>query len=72
MRTEYGDLVVMMDVAAFMITMNFFAWSDTSEAARAFGVRTKPARMSTPSRTTSSCASRFATSGRRARRCPCG
>ena len=37
MRTEYGDLVVMMEVAAFMITMNFFAWSDTSDAGE--GVR---------------------------------
>ena len=62
----YGDLVVMIEVAAFMTTMNFLASADTSAAASAFGVSTKPARMSTLSRTTSSCASRLATSGRRA------
>ena len=53
----------MIEVAAFMITMNFFACIETSEAASAFGVSTKPARMSTLSRTTNSCASRLATSG---------
>ena len=53
----------MMAVAAFMMTMNFFACSDTSDAASAFGVSTNPAMMSTPSRTTSSCARRLATSG---------
>ena len=46
-----------------MITMNFFAEAETSAAASAFGVSTKPARISTPSRTTISCASRLATSG---------
>ena len=59
----YGDFVVMIEVAAFMTTMNFFASADTSAAARALGVRTKPASMSTWSRTISSCARRFATSG---------
>ena len=52
-----------IEVAAFMTTMNFLACSDTSAAAMALGVSTKPARMSTPSRVTSSCASRLATSG---------
>ena len=32
-----------IDVAAFMITMNFFAWAETSEAAIALGVSTNPA-----------------------------
>ena len=59
----YGDLVMMIEVAAFMTTMNFLAWEETSAAASAFGVSRKPASMSTPSRTTSSCASRLATSG---------
>ena len=59
----YGDLVVMIEVAAFMTTMNFLACAETSAAASAFGVSTKPARMSTLSRTTSSCARRLATSG---------
>ena len=55
--------MVMIEVAAFMITMNFLASAETSAAASALGVSTKPARMSTLSRTTSSCASRLATSG---------
>ena len=59
----YGDLVMMIEVAAFITTMNFLACADTSAAASAFGVSRKPASMSTPSRTTSSCASRLATSG---------
>jgi hypothetical protein len=54
---------MMMEVAAFITTMNFFASADTSATASAFGVSVKPARMSTRSRTTSSCARRFATSG---------
>src|SRR5262245_37158980 len=62
-RARYGDLVVMIEVAAFITTMSFFASADTSAAARAFGVRMKPARTSTWSRTTSSCARRLATSG---------
>ena len=53
----------MIEVAAFITTMNFFACADTSAAASAFGVSAKPARMSALSRTTSSCASRLATSG---------
>src|SRR5258706_295916 len=53
----------MIAVAAFMTTMNFFASADTSAAARALGVSTNPARTSTLSRTTSSCAWRLATSG---------
>ena len=59
----YGDLVITTEVAAFITTMNFFASADTSPAAIAFGVSTKPARMSTLSRTTSSCDRRLATSG---------
>ena len=71
-RTMYGDLVVMIEVAAFMTTMNFLASAETSAAASAFGVSRKPARMSTLSRTTSSCASRLATSGADAAARPCG
>jgi hypothetical protein len=59
----YGDLVVMIAVAAFMLTMNFFACAETSAAASAFGVSAKPASTSTLSRTTSSWASRLAMSG---------
>ena len=43
----YGDLVVMIEVAAFMTTMNFLASAETAPAASALGVRSKPARMST-------------------------
>ena len=45
-RAMYGDLVVMIEVAAFITTMNFLASADTSPAASAFGVSAKPARMS--------------------------
>ena len=31
-RVENSDLVVMMEVAAFIMTMNFFASADTSAA----------------------------------------
>ena len=56
-------MVVMNAATAIITTMNFFASAETSPAAIAFGVSTKPARMSTLSRTISSCARRFATSG---------
>ena len=59
----YGDLVVMIAVAAFMLTMNFLACADTSPAASVLGVSAKPASMSTLSRTSSSCANRLAISG---------
>ena len=49
-----GDLVVMIEVAAFITTMNFLASAEMSPAESASGVITKPARMSTLSRTTSS------------------
>jgi len=62
-RATYGDLLVMIDVAAFMMSIGFFASVAIAAAARAFGVRPKPARMSTPSCVTSSCARRLATSG---------
>ena len=54
---------MMIEVAAFITTMNLFASAETSAAARALGVRRNPARRSTLSRTTSSCACRLATSG---------
>ena len=47
-RIMYGDLVVMIEVAAFITTMNFLACAETSAAASAFGVSRNPARMSTP------------------------
>ncbi len=53
----------MIEVAAFMMTMTFFASADTPQPAIAFGVNSQPARMSTLSRTTSSSASRLATGG---------
>ena len=56
-------MVMITVVAAFMITMNFLASADTFETAIAFGESAKPARISTLSRVTSSCASRVATSG---------
>src|SRR5687767_1389081 len=46
-----------------MITIGFFASVATGAAASASGVKPKPARKSTLSRVTSSCARRFATSG---------
>ena len=56
--------MVNMNAATSVITtMSFFACADTSAAASALGVSEKPARMSALSRTTSSCASRLATSG---------
>src|SRR5437773_12113906 len=60
-RTIYGDLVVMIEVAAFMITIAFLASVATGATASAFGVSPKPTRMSTLSRVMSSCAKRLAT-----------
>ena len=37
----------MIEVAAFMTTMNFLASADTSAAASAFGVSANPAKIST-------------------------
>ena len=62
-RTMYGERVVMTDVAAFMITIGFFASAAIGATASAFGVSPKPARMSTLSRVMSSCARRLAMSG---------
>ena len=44
-RTMYGDFVVMIEVAAFITTMNFFASAETSPTAKAFGVSAKPANI---------------------------
>src|SRR5262245_50099933 len=63
MRTTYGDLVVMTEVAAFMITIGVLPSVATGAAASASGVNPKPTRKSTLSRVTSSCARRLATSG---------
>ena len=62
-RAMYGDLVVITDVAAFKMIIGFLACVAMSATASASGVRPKPARKSTLSRTTSSCARRLATSG---------
>ena len=61
-RTMYGERVVMIDVAAFMMTIAFLASVAMGATANAFGVSPKPTRMSTLSRVTSSCARRLATS----------
>ncbi|MNY23194.1 hypothetical protein D3C86_1568470 [compost metagenome] len=53
----------MTEEAALKITIGFFACSAMGATASASGVRPKPARMSTLSRTTSSWARRLATSG---------
>ncbi len=62
-RTIYGDLVVTIDVAAFMRIIGFFASVASGATASAFGVKPKPTRKSTLSRVISSCARRLATSG---------
>ena len=62
-RTIIGDCSTTIEVAAFITTMSLPASSETSAAPSASGVSAKPARMSTPSRTTSSWARRLATSG---------
>src|SRR6516162_6014578 len=53
----------MIDVAAFITTVNFFACVERSATASASGVSTKPASTSTRSLTMSSCARRLAVSG---------
>jgi hypothetical protein len=50
-------------IPAFMMTNGTFASAVSGAIARALGVTITPARKSTLSRTTSSCASRLATSG---------
>src|SRR5437870_5139323 len=62
-RATYGDLVVMIEEAAFITIIGFLAWVASGATARAFGVRPKPARKSTLSCVIRSCASRLATSG---------
>ena len=62
-RTIYGERVVMTEVAAFMITIGFFASAETGATASALGVRPNPARRSTWSRVINSCARRLAMSG---------
>jgi hypothetical protein len=62
-RTIKGDCSVTIEVAAFITTMSFWASSATGAAPSASGVSAKPARISTLSRTTSSWARRWATSG---------
>ena len=39
-RTMYGERVVITDVAAFMMTIGFFASAETGAVASALGVRT--------------------------------
>ena len=59
----YGDLVVMIEVAAFMMTIGVFASVAIGATASASGVKPKPARKSTLSRNTRSSARRLAISG---------
>src|SRR5262249_28147803 len=61
--TMYGDMVVITDVPAFMITIGTFASVDSGAEDIAFGVQVIPARNCTLSRTISSCESCFALSG---------
>ena len=67
-RTMYGERVVMTDVAAFMITIGFFASVATGATASAFGVSPNPARMSTLSRVTRLLREALGDVGRRAGR----
>ena len=53
----------MIDVAAFMMIIGFFASVASGATASALGVKPKPTRKSTLSRVINSCARRFATSG---------
>ena len=62
-RATYGDLVVMIDEAAFMMIIGVFAWVASGATASAFGVKPKPAMKSTLSCVIRSCASRLAISG---------
>jgi hypothetical protein len=55
-------LVVIAEVAAFITTIGFFASVATGATAKAEGVSAKPARISTLSLTTNSCARRLLTS----------
>src|SRR5947209_7709919 len=45
-RTMYGEPLVIAEVAAFMMTIGFFASADSGAVASAFGVSPKPASMS--------------------------
>ena len=62
-RATYGDLVVMMEEAAFMMIIGTFACVASGATAIALGVKPKPARKSTLSCVIRSCARRLATSG---------
>src|SRR5215470_9017793 len=62
-RAMYGDLVVMIEEAAFMMIIGTFACVASGATASALGVRPKPARKSTLSCVTRSWARRLATSG---------
>ena len=62
-RTTKGEASVIDDVPAAMTTSGTLACVAIGATASAIGVRPKPARKATLSLTTSSCASRLATSG---------
>ena len=62
-RTMLGDFSVTEEVAAFITTIGTLPCVATGAAEKAFGVRSKPARMSTLSLTRNSCARRLATAG---------
>ena len=59
----YGDLVVIVEVAAFMMMSGTFASVTSGAIANAFGVHITPVSSWTLSRVISSCARRLATSG---------
>src|SRR5512140_785344 len=62
-RAMYGERVVMIEVAAFMMIIGFLASVASGATDRAFGVSPNPARKSTLSLVISSSACRLATSG---------
>src|SRR6266478_10183741 len=62
-RAMYGDLVVMIEDAAFITIIGVFAWVASGATASAFGVKPKPAMKSTWSCVMRSFARRLATSG---------
>src|SRR5258706_13268242 len=62
-RAMYGDLLTMIEVAAFMMIVGILASVTTGAAARALGVRPNPTMNSTLSRVINSCTRRLAISG---------
>ena len=61
-RAMYGESFGIQAVPAFMTTIGTLALVTSGALAIAFGEKTNPVRMSTPSRVTSSCTAFFAMS----------